>query len=399
MPRIMVVLVLLFLSCRTAAPTGVPAASSNHEYDLKVAIYPVANADTIAKRLKTEFEAAYPAYTVTVTVADSTPLYNADSLSQWLIDGTYDLVEADMILLETVLRKVTLADKSLPVWTSPPHLEDWEPSMRAASSFENDIYGVPHYGCGFFLFTTDVALSQIHDNKLFIEALQQVADKKKYLVAMNLDGTVTTGAVYLNAWSTVYGNLAEALKPPYNDDRVIAAMKRIAGACRPSQTGTDIPCLSGAFKNNADRQAYVAGEANVFIGYSEALHDIRKANPARIYVVQAPLGGGDQPRLYADSLLRRVGCTEDTPCGAATQAFAEYYLRSATYEWLLLGQDIPDNLIPRYLIPATKSGWPSSDDYYVDIQHASQSLRAFPNAVYYGIRTTMRDEIKPLIQP
>jgi thiamine pyridinylase len=385
--------ILWSASCRTVTPPEV-------EYALRVAIYPVASAETIAARVKTEFERAYPMYSVTVTVADAAGLYDVPTLAGWLAGGKYDLVEADMVLLDAVRKKLAEGGKHLPTWTYPPYPEQWIPALAAASTIGGQIYGVPHYGCGYFLFTTDQTLASIPYSPQFFAALNAVTGKKKHLIAMNVDGGVTTGAVYLNAWSSQYGNITGALAPPYNNPPLIATMKNITTACLPNQTGSDSPCLNGTFRNNVDRQAFIAGDANTFVGFSESLRPIREAAPAtQFYVAPAPLGRGAPLLLYSDSLLKRVDCTSD-PCAAAATAFAEYYLRPSTYQWLLLGEDISGNRIPRYLVPGTRSGWPStSDPYYRRIQASVTNTGAFPNETFYDVRSDMRTEIQPLIKP
>lgn len=389
---------VLSVSCRTVT---LPPPQPQTDYTLKVAIYPVANAQTIAARVKAEFEQAYPQYDVVVTVADSTGLYDPATLAGWLADGTYDLVEADMILLETVRDKLAQSGKSLPVWTNPPYYASWTPALAAASTLDGSVYGVPHYGCGYFLFTTDKALADQSTSTDFFNALTAVGDKKTYLIAMNVDGSVTTGAVYLNGWSSQYGNLTGALTPPYDNQAVIATMKKLTTACLPNQSGSDSPCLSGAFRDNADRQTFIDGKANTFVGFSESLQPIRQAAPSTTYYIRpAPLGVAQPLLAYTDSLLRRTDCTYG-PCAAAVSAFAEYYLRPSTYAWLLMGQDIPNNQVPRYLIPATVTGWPrrGTDSYYDQIHAAATNVAAFPNRTFYAVRSDMRAQIKPQITP
>ncbi len=401
MPRsLLFVALLLLVSCRTVAPV-LPGASLPPGYNLKVAIYPVANAQTIAARIQSEFQQQFPQYTVTVTVADMDQLYEPATLAGWLANGNYDLVEADMLLLEAVRQNLQQSNKQLPVWLLPPYLGDWLPAARAASMVGLDIYGVPHYGCGYFLFTTDPTLNKITNSTAFFAALDGVEPKKKYLTAMNVNGGSTTGGIYLNAWSMRFGNLTGAMNPPYNNPPVIAAMKGITTACRLNQTGTVSPCLDGTFKNNVDRQTYINGDANTFIGFSESLQPIRAAATpqTQFYVSAAPLGAGLASLLYTDSLLKRVGCSAPDPCAAAANAFAEYYLKPSTYQWLLLGQDIPGNTLPRYLIPATNSAWPAGDPYYAQIRAAVGKPQPFPNATFYGVRKQMQTAIMPQIMP
>jgi thiamine pyridinylase len=173
--RSLLLIVFLAVSCRTAAPV-VPQI----DYELEVAIYPVANADTIASRVQSEFQAAYLQYTVTVTAADMAGLYDPATVAQWLSSGTYDLVEADMLLLEAIRDELATTGTPLPAWQQPPYVQDWSPAAARSSTIGGDVYGVPHYGCGYFLFTTDQALSQITASPAFLQALGRIADKKTY---------------------------------------------------------------------------------------------------------------------------------------------------------------------------------------------------------------------------
>jgi thiamine pyridinylase len=390
------IVVLLSVSCRTAAPVTPVIAP----VPLKIAIYPVANASTIAARLQQEFQALVP-YPVIVTVADMDGLYDVPTLTKWLVEGTYDIVEADMIMLQAVQQAIQQSGNQLPVWNDPPRFAEWAAAPKAASTLNGAVYGIPHYGCGYFLFTANPALSNIANSQTFLQALNNLPQKKQYLIATNVAGGTTTGAIYLNAWNATKGNLDGAMNPPFSDPAVIATMKGITTACLPNQQGNASPCLNGTFKdNNADRQAFIDGNANTYMGFSESLQAIRTANPdTQYFVTAAPLGTGQPALMYTDSLLRRVGCDAATPCGLAAYAFATYYLAPTTYQWLLLGQDVPNNQIPRYLIPATTTGWPGGDPYYNSIQTAVTNWAAFPNQTYYAQRKDMQSAITPLITP
>jgi hypothetical protein len=73
---------------------------------------------------------------------------------------------------------------------------------------------------------------------------------------------------------------------------VIATMKGITTACLPNQQAGASPCLDGTFKDdNADRQAFIDGNANTYVGSRSRCRPLARRIP--------PLGISSPPRQTA----------------------------------------------------------------------------------------------------
>jgi hypothetical protein len=107
------------------------------------------------------------------------------------------------------------------------------------------------------------------------------------------------------------------------------------------------------------------------------------------------LGKAQHPLLFMDGFVLRRGLTE--PQRRAALRFVEYMEDPATYRWIIMGEDIAENRVPRYLIPAMNTAFQvepiKSNSYYKVIFDTVQEAEPFPNDKVPELHNDMSTEI------
>lgn len=404
--RLAVAATTLIVTACVTTPLKEPAEKTT----LRVALFPyIPKVDAaFTQRLEREFEAENPKIDLVLSADPNDDYYDPATLAKWLGPNSapesgngYHVVELDMLLLGDAVR-----DIGVKPWTAPPYRESWHSAATSASMLNGATFGVPHYLCTWFMFTRDLSVARSRTADELFAALQYQASPPPprvptYHTATNLVGSYTTGSFYLNVYAQEYGaaNVAKAMTEPL-DERVMATLARLDDGCTmyDGQTRKKDPCLDETYKSDpkAPFAALNDGTAEVAFGYSEMLNTIltNETSPA-VYASLSPLGQANKTLVFVDSLVLNSQC--DGVCQWAATQFADYLLRPATYEWLLLARDQGAHAVPRYLIPAVNTAYEpvavNSDPYYRVIRAAMANVAPYPSNGFPAIRKQLRDAI------
>jgi thiamine pyridinylase len=395
-----VAVVFIVLSASVHAQNDNPAPA-RVRFTLRVALFPylpdAANDSfrEFQRRIKHEFEAQNPSIELVLHPMDpNEDLYDLEKLKRWLSqppdkDGQH-VVEVDSILLRELLNAQVLT-----AWKHPPREADWHPNARKAATINGLRYGVPHWLCGYFLFSRNKSVAATTTSSALAKALADL-----HTPIPNLSGNFVSSwdlpVMYLNAWAETYGpaHIEEALSPV--TDRTLAdQLKLLSDECKQASKN---PCLDKTFKDNDEAAIQFAhGKYDATFGYSERLYLIlRNADSAQDFEVSSlPLGKGIRPLLFTDVFTLNRTCSVE--CQAAASSFAAYMDSPQTQEWILLSKDASKSAPPRYLLPATKSAFEipgvKNDRFYAALKSAISKASHLPQGGLYDIRSKMEANI------
>jgi thiamine pyridinylase len=281
--------------------------------------------------------------------------------------------------------------------------------MRAVT-FEGQVYGVPHLLCGHFLFARDPSLLEGQGQSGLLQKLASDGDDGVDLVG-DFEGSWTLPSLYLDAWMdrNPGGDPAKAFKDALTqpDPSVVADLASMIKLCGPLDRNV---CFSGKFNSLPSKMdgaevliaPFAISHANTYVGYSESLHYIRRfPRNENVAVRSAPLGDGDNPILFTDAFVVGKNCGAD--CQSAAAKFVAFMNSDATMAYLLLGKDIKNNTVPRYLLPATKSAFSipeiAQDQTYTRFKTDIVRAVAYPNSGIEANRKAVRKKITCAISP
>ncbi len=361
----------------------------------------------LSARLEAEFEQLHPDVDLVVNPpCFQDDLYDPLQLASSLLgEGTcpYELVETDNSLLGELV-----ATGAVRPWGTLPEGPRWHPAGIATSTFQGQLYGVPHWLCSHYIISRDEAVSRARTVDELLGALTAL-DTPAVDLAANLLGSWNLPSLYLDAWADTHGpaEVQSAVTAGHYDAGVLVGMKRLAQRCA---TPSGNPCIDGTYDDEANAGApdtlLARGQADATLGFSERLHGILRQLPAgapasALRISPAPLGQGNQPLLFTDSFFLSTRCTG--PCEQAARDFVAYMTRASTYQWIVLAEDMPAaGRVPRYLMPANLDVYAlpgvAGDPFYTVIEAATRTAAPFPNHGLLNIRRQMRDEVLRALQ-
>jgi len=388
-------LIAVALCCELALSCSGPKAEKT---SLRANLFPYlpdAAADDLhgmAARIKSEFEEQNPSVNLELTLDTNNNFYNFENYRDWLT--RFDVVETDTLFLADLVKAGLIED-----WANTRQT-DWQPPARKAASVDGKIYALPHWLCGYFLFSHDPRIAKAENIKDLIAALQAPHGDIPE-IAGNVNSSWETPALYLEGWEDNYApkdpteGISTALDP-----ETIRCLREF---CKQGEWKGKNPCLDKTYKDNSlASTTFAKYQVEASFGYSESLFDILKTAPGDYSVILSPLvlGNGNHPLFFMDGFVLRKGCPEDVR--AAARKFADYMENSRTYVWIVMSQDAGAAAPPRYLIPATVSAFTAapirSDHYYEAIRAAVNMGSNFPNsglpAVHQQMQISILDELQ-----
>lgn len=248
-PMLLVTLVAAALGIARAAPEPIT---------LKVALYPyVPGRHAVFALLAREFQRANEG--ITLQLVEPNDYYDKD---EGLLSLSADVYEVDSILLGEMVK----AKKISPISIS---LEGFPPNAIEAVTRDGQIFAVPHWMCGNFLFYRkgDEAI----ETAATWADLVKVLRARRQALMVDFVGSLTLGEWYLTLLSDRIGLDAAqqaVLKSDVPDPDIVEDLKLILTAC---PTGY---CRSRDYHDAPGYYArrFMRGQADVFLGYSESLH-------------------------------------------------------------------------------------------------------------------------------
>ncbi len=386
-----IALLILWFASSASLWAQSPAPASPHaespKYKLKVALFPYIPASTeggfsvLEQRIKKEFEAKNR--NIELELRPFNPnddFYDLSFLSGLLTmdpDGTgsgYHIVEIDSVLLGDVVDRQRLSP-----WRNAPSSGNLFPVAKRAMKYKGVSYGVPHWLCGFFVFSRNKNVADARSTAQLVDALRGLNTPIRNITG-NFASSWDTPALYLNAWMDRRGGagLDTALSRPL-DSTILADFKLLANECRG--TGKN-PCTDKTYKdNNLAAQEFARSQSDATFGYSERLNVILKsASDKDFYVAPLQLSDRKKPLFFVDLLVLNKRC--DAQCQRAARSFAEYLNSMSTYEWIIQSEDSAADRVPRYLLPASRVAYSAQsvaqDKYYQQFRLASQDALPLP---------------------
>lgn len=352
---------VLLVSC--LAYSGAISSDTCEENKLRVALFPYipdAGDDKfkgMVARIKTEFEQAYKGIELRVRPIDAWEnFYDVSFVRKLLIEEQYDVVEVDALLLQELLRLDLLSG-----WRNVS-MQDWHPDSVDLCLQDSEIVAVPHWMCGYYLFTDEnsVAFSSEH------EKLQKAFGDKKPNLAADFLGSFNLPSIYIDCYNSIYPQ--RDLPTDYKDldVQVISRMQNFLDVCRDVKSN---PALDGTYHEAPENlvNTFMSGKVGSVIGYSEFLHQIRKSQAVgkKKLIVRPDPFNPKNPIRYLDVFVMPKGISERKK--ELASKFADYMTSCSTYQWIMLSEDVALKArIPRYLLPATMEPYSHvvNDGYY-----------------------------------
>ena len=248
---------LLVLIALLSVALGAPPVCSLEATTLRVALYPyVPERYAVFALLAREFQRRNPGVVLDLVEVDPKKDYYEDGL----LDLEADVYEIDSILLTDMLGKIVPLSVSL---------ANFSPEAVEAVTRNGQVYAVPHWLCGNFLFyrKDNVAVRNAVTWNDLITALGQ----QKRAMLFDLFGRLTIGEWYMTVLADRLGVSAaqkEILKSEVPDSSAINDLDTILSAC-PAGFCRSKPLHD---RTGSYARAFVRGEAAAYVGYSETMH-------------------------------------------------------------------------------------------------------------------------------
>jgi len=354
---------------------------------------------SLKQRLEADFEREHSDIDLDVVFDVNLDLYDlgeGGTLSRLLGqgEGAAQVVEIDTLLLGDLVSKG---------WVQPVSLESGaaHPAAEEAVSISGQPYGVPTYLCSYVVYSHSPDLTSATDGASLVQTLSDVAPGVRPLAA-NYSGSWTLPSSYLDAWADTnpQGTLSQALSLPL-DAPAMASFEGVVRSCE-LEAGAN-PCLDGTFANTTlAEEAFATGQANGFMGYTERLFFIRRANPgvALPEVISVPLGTGSAPAVFVDALVVNAACTDT--CAEDARAFTDFMKDPAVRSLIAFSGDAPQGTAPRYLLQASQSFYQQeparSDPMYQKFRAFLDGVRPYPNQGFPENRRTLQAALLEALQ-
>jgi thiamine pyridinylase len=404
---------LLLAGCatRTEPPAAVSAPASAgpaESFVLRVSLFPwIPENASFATWIETEFEKENPGIDLVIRpmakaeteAGDLSYDYDltAAALKDMASADHQDLVEVDTI----ILGKLKEAGAIQPVSIAPGDYYDF---AVQAVTIDGQVYGVPHWSCGYFIITTDDSVASARTGEQLRVALAALGTASPDLGG-DVIGSWGSVVSYADAFVDSYphGDLAAALRAPTLDGGVATSLAAVGAACDSSGTG-----LCNRDDDDLVRQ-FGAGGLDALIGYSERLN-ILFSNPDnqkprdRIRITPAPLGWGKNAFFFTDALVRSSACTS-AQCQDATRKFSVFYSSARIMAQSMMAADKGPGAAPRYLLSASRGAMRQDavarDPIYRQLSPLLATALPYPNQGIPEARTTgaIRKHVDALLQP
>ncbi|RKH13901.1 hypothetical protein D7X74_21050 [Corallococcus sp. CA047B] len=393
--------VVLVLSACSDSPDPEPTPRR----PLKAVLFPYIpdsagdNFASLEQRLEADFERAHSDIDLDVVFDANLDVYDLNeggTLSQLLGAGAGNaqVVEVDTLLLGS------LASKG---WIQPVALESGvaHPAAEEAVRISGQSYGVPTYLCTKVVYSRSTNIRSATDSASLVRILREVSPGKRPL-AMNLDGSWTLPSSYIDAWADTHPGdaLASAISLPL-DSTTLGAFAEVVDSCA-LEAGVN-PCLDGTYADNSvAEEAFAAEQANGFMGYTERLFYILKAQPSMPLpeVISVPLGAGSAPAVFVDALVLNASCTGT--CAEDAQRFTRFMQAPETRSLIAFSKDGPEGTRPRYLLQASHAFYQQeparSDPMYQKYEPILSGARPYPSQHFPENRKALQAALLEALQ-
>lgn len=329
---------------------------------LRVAFYPaVPQRRALFAQLEQHFERMYPGVNVEL-VETYEENGQTKSLAETYYSGGLAKIQADIYEIDTILLTDLIESDRLQPVELPSN--DFFTSAVEAVKRGGQIFAVPHWMCGNFLFydksDPDVVavVEQATNWSALVSGLK--ASNKKLFV--DLYGRSTLGEWYLTAYSDIVGlaraqiDVKASTQP---DQRAVKALSELVSVCANGF------CRSSDLHNRTGyyARAFVRKEAQVYVGYSETVHyGLQDSidNCRGRCLTSTTIGIRSLPAFFEPRKGNGVGWVDGLGIARSVhglkKALAEEFIRFVVsdqgYKLVLEPEGDGSTDAPRYLLPA-----------------------------------------------
>jgi hypothetical protein len=200
--------------------------------------------------------------------------------------------------------------------TGPGHrvhrafIANWPRPDKSAARVRGKTYAMPHWLCGYFIFTRNHSVADAKDGDSLVAALA-AADAALTKISGNFKSSWDSPCLYLDCWEETYAPKDPSTAVSTNlDSEVIRELRQFA---KQGESNGRNPCLDGTYKDNKNAAIKFANRQTVAtFGFSGTLFDILSSAPNddSVTIHSLNLGKAEHPLLFMDGFVLRKGLTE-----------------------------------------------------------------------------------------
>lgn len=354
---------------------------------LNIAMYPFIpdsaedNFDSLTHGLESKFAELYPNYNIKLDFSKVADIYDPITICNWLENNTFDIVAVDAILLGSILDNCKLGP-----WLNQ-NTEDWHQASLVSSTYNNQIYGIPHYLCSLFVFSLNEKIQQTNSIDELTKLLDSFNTPSPNMIHSGFIDSYVISSFYSIAQNQFNSNIlsGQAVSSNY-DEQSLSAIKTIFQQCEEinSDGSKTNHCLT--FDQKPQISRFINGQADSMVGYFETLHSIASNNKEQTNIYFTTLNLSSQeakPVIFTDIFIKSPNCKND--CESIANKFAEFITKPEILEYIIMSKDVDNNAAhPRYVIPATKSALEQTevknDPYYKQVSPLIKNAMPIPNS-------------------
>jgi thiamine pyridinylase len=149
--------------------------------------------------LESQFEHLHPGIDLVLSMAPEDP-YNVAEVNNLLNNKEFDIIEVDAAILKELHQM-----SSISKWEQLPYFRDWHSHALESAKIDDFIYGIPHYMCGYFVFSFHDIIEKSLSLFDMAEQLEELGTHYPNFIGHNLVGGYTLSSIYLTRGAEISG--------------------------------------------------------------------------------------------------------------------------------------------------------------------------------------------------
>jgi thiamine pyridinylase len=322
-----------------------------------------------------------------------TNIYSFTELPQLLGAQGLDVIELDTLYMGFLVSQ-NLVNPAQIAGEAPL------PVATAASTINNQLWGIPSWLCMDFVYSGNQGVQQATTLTNLLQFLGQMPQGAPEMVG-DYNGSWRLPSIYINAYVQQYGygQIAQAMQmPPDPDSTVITNLVNLTNTCANAGTNN---CTNGIYHNSPNgtpERTFATGNAGADIGFSEQSFFVNYYGPVNpLYAVPAAWGANPQPLLFSDTFVTSLAtCANGSQCATDAAALTTLMTGLPMKNYIVQSQDLPPGTPWRTLLVAAASFYQQpvvqANPMYQQYQRIFQAQPApqpFPNTFTAAIQSQM----------
>ncbi len=366
---------------------------------LNVALYPYlptmpdGDFTKLVKHVVETYQKQNPKVLLNAVLNENVNIYSFTNLPTLLSANGFDVIELDVLYLGFLAQQGLInpvLDKDKPKNALPVALK--------ASTYKNDLWGIPSWLCMDFLFSTDKDITNNTSLKDLLTFLKK--DSAPSLIG-NYNGSWRLPGMYISSYVQTYGydNVDNAMVMP-PDKTVINNLISLTNTC--ANTKEVNKCTNNTYhdaSNGTTEKVFALSEVSNDMGFSEQSFYINLYGYSQaLYVTPTPWGDTPQPLLYSDSFVTSSKmCPNGSICADDAMAFISLMTSLDMKNYIVQSQDLSEGSPWRTLLVANDDFWQQSqikdNPLYKQYKQVLTSAQPFPNDFTDKSQTDMESQI------